>query len=215
VPKKVTVNELTTVASAFTCPRFINGEAISGKALGLHIAAGNTPNLVDPVTGGWGKVLLDPLNSTQTTTLGNLNTLASLISAYATVANDDWKARFLKVATPPSGVTPKNTLEAMAGIARAPWAAPKELFALFEEAYPQPKDGARRAAPFVPYLAWTPPDFMISLCFAGGGMCANGRFMFRTRQADDPTSDGDPSPAPELCPYGLRLPQPRLLGVCE
>ncbi len=177
-PKKVTVNELTTVASAFTCARFIDGEAVSGKPLGLRIAAGNAPNLVDPVTGGWGKVLLDPLNSTQTTTLANLNTLASLISAYATVASDDWRARFLKVAVPPSGVMPKNTLEAMAAIARAPWAAPKELFALFEEAYPQPKDGARRAAPFVPYLAWTPPDFMISLCFAGGGMCANGRFMF-------------------------------------
>lgn len=30
----------------------------------------------------------------------------------------------------------------------------------------------------MPYLAWSPPDFMLSLCFAGGGMCANGRFMF-------------------------------------
>ena len=30
-------------------------------------------------------------------------------------------------------MTPKNTLEAMAGIARAPWAAPKELYALFDE----------------------------------------------------------------------------------
>jgi hypothetical protein len=66
----------------------------------------------------------------------------------------------------------------MAGIARRPWANAKELYALFDEAYPQPKDGARRKAPFVPYLAWSPPDFMLSLCFAGGGMCANGRFMF-------------------------------------
>ena len=48
---------------------------------------------------------------------------------------------------------PKNTIEAMAAIARAPWAAPKDLFALFDEAYPQPKDGSRRSAPFVPYLA--------------------------------------------------------------
>ena len=96
------------------------------------------------------------------------------------MANEDWRARFFKAATPPSGVTPKNTLEAMAGIARAPYAQPKELFALFEEAYPQPADGTRRAAPFVPYLAWTPPDFMLSLCFAGGGVFANGRFMFDT-----------------------------------
>ena len=172
------INELTTVASAFTAARFINGEAISGNPLGLRIAAGNAPNLVDPVTGKWGKVLLDPLNSTQTTTLANLNTLGSLIAASFTVANDDWRARFFKASTTPGGETPQNTLEAMVGIARAPYAQPKELFSLFEEAYPQPADGARRTAPFVPYLAWTPPDFMLSRCFAGGGVYANGRFMF-------------------------------------
>ena len=147
------INELTTVASAFTAARFINGEAISGNPLGLRIAAGNAPNLVDPVTGKWGKVLLDPLNSTQTTTLANLNTLGSLIAASFTVANDDWRARFFKASTTPGGETPQNTLEAMVGIARAPYAQPKELFSLFEEAYPQPADGARRTAPFVPYLA--------------------------------------------------------------
>lgn len=177
-PKTVTVNELTTVASAFTSARFINGESISGPPLGLRIAAGNAPNLVDPETGGWGKVLLDPLNSTQTTALANLNTLGSLLSAFATSADDAWRDRFLKAATPPEGATPKSTIEAMANIARRPWVNAKELYALFDEAYPQPKDGAPRAAPFLPYLAWTPPDFMLSLCFAGGGMCANGRFMF-------------------------------------
>ena len=177
-PANVTINELTTVASAFTAARFITGEAISGPALGLKIAAGNTPNLVDPVTGTWGKVLLDPLNSTQTATLATLDTLASLVSASFTVADDAWRARFFKAATPTGGATPENTLTAVAGIARAPWAAPKELFALFDEAYPQPADGSRRSTPFVPYLAWTPPDFALSLSFAGGGMFANGRFMF-------------------------------------
>jgi hypothetical protein len=177
-PSKVTVNELTTVASAFTAARFINGESISGNALGLRIAAGNVPNLVDPAAGTWGKVLLDPLNSSMTTTMATLDTLGSLISAYATVANDDWRARFLKAATPPSGVTPKNTLEAMAGIARAPYAAPKELYALFDEAYPLPAPDARRSAPFAPYLVYVPDDFALSLCFSGGGDYANGRFMF-------------------------------------
>ena len=177
-PKTITVNELTTVASPFTSARFINGESISGNTLGLHFAAGNAPNLVDPATGGWGKVILDPINSTQTTTLANLNTLGSLIAASFTVASDDWRSRFFKAATPPSGVTPKNTLEAMAGIARPPWARPKEFFELFDEAYPQAKDGSRRKAPFAPYLAYAPPDFALSLCFAGGGMCANGKFVF-------------------------------------
>lgn len=178
MPKAATVNELTTVASAFTAARFIDGESISGNALGLRIAAGNAPNLVDPITGGWGKVLLDPLNSTQTTTLANLNTLGSLLSAFATVDDQGWRDRFLRAATPGGANAPKNTLEAMAGIARRPWAKAKDLYALFDEAYPQPKDGSRRKAPFVPYLAWPPSDLALSLCFAGGGMCANGRFMF-------------------------------------
>jgi hypothetical protein len=177
-PTKVVVNELTTVASAFTAARFIQAESISGNPLGLRIAAGNVSNLVDPMTGNWGKVLLDPLNSTQTTTLANLDTLGSLITAFTTVGNDDWRARFLKAATPTGGAEPKNTLEAMAGIAREPWAHPKELFALFDEAYPQPKDGSRRSAPFVPYLSYVPDDFSLMLAFAGGGMYANGRFMF-------------------------------------
>ena len=63
-PNTITVNELTTMASTFTAARFINGEAICGNQLALRIAAGNTPNLVDPETGGWGKVLVDPGNST-------------------------------------------------------------------------------------------------------------------------------------------------------
>ncbi|MDE5460389.1 hypothetical protein [Bradyrhizobium sp. CSS354] len=177
-PAQVVINEMTTVASAFTAAQFIKGDSISGNPLGLRIAAGNAPNLVDPTTGAWGKVLLDPLNSTQTTTLASLNTLGSLIAAFATAGNDDWRARFLKAATTSSGVTPKTTLEAMVSIARKPWADPKTLYALFDEAYPQPKDGARRKAPFVPYLAYVPDDFALSLCFAGGGVYSAGRLMF-------------------------------------
>jgi uncharacterized protein (TIGR03000 family) len=178
LPETVTINELTTVASAFTAARFINGESIAGNPLGLRIAAGNVPNLVDPATGGWSKVLVDPFNSTQTTTLANLNTLGSLISAFVTVADDDWRGRFLKAATTAGRPAPRSTLEAMAGIARTPWAHPKELYALFDQAYPQPKDGGRRKAPFVPYLAYTPPDFTLSLWFGGGGSYSNGNMIF-------------------------------------
>jgi hypothetical protein len=177
-PSKVVINELTTVASAFTNARFLNGEALSGNPLGLRIAAGNVPNLVDPATGAWGKVLLDPINITQNTTLASLNTLGSLIAAFATVGNEDWRNRFLKAATPIGGPMPKSTLEAIAGIARRPWADPKALYALFDEAYPQPADGSRRKAPFVPYLAYAPPDFSLMLSFAGGGVYAPGKFCF-------------------------------------
>jgi hypothetical protein len=177
VPETIVVNELTTVASAFTAAQFIHGESISGNPLGLHIAAGNVPNFVNLRTGKWGGTLLDPLNSTQTATLATFDTLGSLMTAF--IASDDsWRARFLKAATPSAGSAPTSTIEAMANIAREPWSAPKELFALFDQAYPQPKDGSRRAAPFLPYLSLVPPDFALTLCFAGGGMFANGRFMF-------------------------------------
>jgi hypothetical protein len=178
-PAKVTINELTTVASAFTAAQFIHGDSISGNPLGLRIAAGNVPNLVDPTTGQWGKVILDPLNSTQTTALANLDTLGSLITASVTVADDGWRDRFFKAATSTDGTTPKNTLEAMADIARAPWANASTLYALFDEAYPQPKNPLeRRKAPFAPYLAYVPDDFALSLWFAGGGNSAAGRLMF-------------------------------------
>jgi hypothetical protein len=66
----------------------------------------------------------------------------------------------------------------MAGIARTPWANPSALYALFDEAYPQLKDGSRRAAPFAPYLAYTPSDFTLSLWFGGGGSYSNGNMVF-------------------------------------
>ena len=177
-PPNVVINELTTVASVFTTARFIKGESISGNPLGLRIAAGNVPNLVDPVTGSWGKVLLDPINITQSTTLANLNTLGDLLAAFTRVANNDWRDRFLKAATPIGGATPKNTVEAIAAIARAPWVNAKALYTLFDEAYPQPSDGGRRKAPFLPYLAYAPPDFALMLSFAGGGLYAPGKFVF-------------------------------------
>ena len=128
VPDRVVVNELTTVASAFTAARFIDGDAISGNLPGLRIAAGNAPNLVDPVTGKWGRAVLDPINSTQNTTLARLNTLACLITAYGTVSDETWRSDFFQAATATAGKVPANTLQAMAGIAKTPWANPEKLF---------------------------------------------------------------------------------------
>ena len=67
---------------------------------------------------------------------------------------------------------------AIAGIARESWAHPKDLFALFEEAYPQTKEGLPNAAPFAPYLLYAPSDFALVLRFSGGGIYAPGRLMF-------------------------------------
>ncbi|MGY8749820.1 MAG: hypothetical protein ACKVHR_17395 [Pirellulales bacterium] len=176
-PQTIVINEMTTVASVFTSAQFINGVAISGNPLGVKIAADNAPNLVDPVTGTWGHALLDPINSTQNTTLARLNTLASMIVAFGTIADDAWRAAFLKAAAAGAGEIPKDTLAALTSIARAPWANPDGLFGLFDKAYPQPKDGSRRNAPYVPYLAYAPNDFAMILSFAGGGIFAPGKLQ--------------------------------------
>src|SRR5262245_9820315 len=75
-PARVTINEMTTVASVWTHNQFIDGTAIAGHALGLKIAAANVPSFVDLATGGWGGVIQDPLNSGQTATMANFATLA-------------------------------------------------------------------------------------------------------------------------------------------
>jgi len=184
----VVVNELTTVASAFTCAQFFNGLQLSGNLRGIAIAAKNTPNLVNPVTGSWGDVLMNPFNITQNETLARLNTLAALITAYGKLNTDggNWQSEFMKYTAPLNGQRPMNTAEAMIGIAQSPWVHPGDLFNLFDTAYPQPKDGfpskpkskvpaSRRSSPFVPYLSFAPADFSMILAFGQGGICAPGK----------------------------------------
>src|SRR5208337_4788836 len=79
-PKRVTVNELTTVASVWTAAQFLKGPALVGNPLGLKIAARNVPNLVDLRTGTWGPVIQNGMNSSQTTTLAIFDTLGDLLA---------------------------------------------------------------------------------------------------------------------------------------
>ena len=83
-PAKVTINEMTTVASVWTHNQFIDGEAIKGQPLQLKIAAGNVPSFVDLATGGWGGTIQDPLNSGQTPTMANFATLANVLAGCVT-----------------------------------------------------------------------------------------------------------------------------------
>jgi hypothetical protein len=174
VPKNVTINELTTVASAWTGAQFLNGIALSGKALGLHIAAGNVRNLVDLETGGLGPVIQDPLNSSQTATLATFNTLANLLTGCMTRVHVDSCSKFFAAATPPAGVAPTDTLMAAQNIARNPSNKAQELFALLDAFYPVPAGKLWRPVPFIPYLSFAPSAWTLSLVYAGGGMNSLG-----------------------------------------
>src|SRR6516165_5152672 len=138
-PPKAVVNEMTTVASVWTNAQFIDGAAIKGHPLGLKIAASNVPNFVDLQTGGWGPTIQDPLNGNQTPTIANFATLADLLSGCATRVQADACSKLFAAATPPTGVTPTDTLTAAQSIARYSWYKPERLFALLNEFYPVPQ----------------------------------------------------------------------------
>ncbi len=172
-PQRVTINELTTVASAWTAAQFLDGEAVSGNALGLQIAAGNVPGLVDLETGGLGPVITDPLNAPRTTTLARFNTLGLLLSGCVTAIPDACD-RLFDAATPPGGTAPTDTLQAAQNIARHPWHNADELFALLDAFYPVPDGGRYRDVPLIPYLFHAPSAWTLSLVHAGGGFFAVG-----------------------------------------
>src|SRR5262249_57960230 len=88
-PKTVTVNEFTTVASVWTGAQFLEGDVLSGPQLGLRIAAGNVPNLVDLSTGGYGATIQDGLNSGQTPTKANFATPANVPARAVTAGQPD------------------------------------------------------------------------------------------------------------------------------
>lgn len=155
-PKEVTINELTTVASAWTGAQFLKSGALNGHALGLKIAAGNVPNLVDLTTGGLGPAIQDPLNSTQTTSLATLNTLGGLLAGCIASVQADACGRLFEAATPPGRTAPTDTLAAAEAIALHPWHQPAKLFALLDQFYPARQGPGSRAVPFRPYLLFAP-----------------------------------------------------------
>jgi len=171
-PQRVTINELTTVASAWTGAQFLNGTSLTGNALALRIAAGNVPNLVDLQTGGLGPVIQDPLNSSQTPTLAKFNTLGILLSACIKTTDDCDK--LFETATPPGGKAPTDTLSAAQNIARYPWHQSAKLFALLDEFYPVPAGKHWRDVLFIPYLNFAPGAWTLSLVYAGGGLNSLG-----------------------------------------
>jgi len=176
-PDKVTINEMTTVASVWTHNQFISGTTIQAQPLQLKIAAGNVPSFVDLTTGGWGGTIQDPLNSGQTPTMANFATLANALSSCVTQVTADACGKLFAASTSPKGVVPANTLAAAHSIAQSPWYKPERVFALLEQ-YPVSQGNKMRAVPFMPYLSWAPSAWVLPLKFDGGGYRAGGKAMF-------------------------------------
>ncbi|HKF67016.1 MAG TPA: carboxypeptidase-like regulatory domain-containing protein, partial [Vicinamibacterales bacterium] len=177
-PRKVVVDEFTTIASVWTHNQFLDGMAIKGHALGLKIAAGNVPNLVNLETGSWGTAILDSNNSTQTPTMANFATLAIVTAGCVARVKPDACDSLFAAATSPTGRAPTDTLVALHSIARYPAYKPERVFALIDQFYPVPPGKKLRATPFMPYLVYAPSAWVIGLKFSGGGLNAPGKIMF-------------------------------------
>ncbi len=177
-PAKVTINEMTTVASVWTHNQFLDGTAIKGQPLQLKIAAGNVPSFVDLATGGWGTTIQDPLNSSQTPTMATFATLADALSGCVTRVTAEACSKLNAAAKGPAGAAPGDTLTAAESIARYPWYQPERLLALLEAYYPIPKGKIMRPVPYGPYLSFSPSAWVLPLKFDGGGYRAGGKAMF-------------------------------------
>jgi len=177
-PAKVTINEMTTVASVWTHAQFIDGTAIKGYSLGLRIAAGNVPNFVDLSTGGYGGMIQNGLNSTQTPTMANFATLSSVLAGCAIRAKPDACSRLFAAATGRDGTAPTDTLSAAISIAHNMAYKPDRVFALLDAFYPVPQGKHLRASPFLPYLSFAPSAWVLPLKFSGGGNAGGAKIMF-------------------------------------
>jgi hypothetical protein len=177
-PATVTINEFTTIASVWTHNQFINGTAIKGSPLALRITAGNVPNFVDIATGGYGTTIQDALNSSQTPSMANFATLASLLAGCATQVTTDACAKLFAAAAPQAGAAPADTLAVAEAIARNPGHQADKLFGLLDAFYPVPPGKKMRATPFMPYLSFAPSAWVLPLKFTGGGYSGGGKLMF-------------------------------------
>ena len=134
LPNSCTINELTSVVAAFTMNQFIQPDRIAGNPLGLKIASGMDDNLVSPVTGASGNVLLSPPNADQSNSLRSTRALSNML--VSAVRTGDTEQLF-QLTTPPGGSAPTDTFQALVNIARNPANQVAALYSLSKgtEAY--------------------------------------------------------------------------------
>ena len=101
---------------------------IAGNSFGLQIAARMNDNIVASATGESSPVLLNSPNADQTNSLRSTRSLANLLAAC--VNDPDVTASLFELTTPPGGLQPHNTVEALANLARDPGQNVDGIYAL-------------------------------------------------------------------------------------
>lgn len=155
-----TVNEATTVASAYSLAQFLavggNVGATSTNFSGLLLAAGSEANLVNIATG---QAPGGNFPATGTAPTPILNALADTLNAC--IVSGGAACTGLYSATTVAGSTPSNTLDAMINLARNPATGAAALYSL-----------SAQSTAYAPVLDAAPPDWTMYATYAGGGMNA-------------------------------------------
>lgn len=186
LPTTIVVNELTTVAAAYTLSPFLGSAGVAGNATGLTNAMANAALLADvksgspaanlPSTAGCTTVNAQP-NCEPRQKLGALaNALAACVESAssassscltlfscATAGAEDPGSGACTPATGPSpvpAITPVNTLEAAATIARYPGLV--SASGIYR--------AAKAASAYADMPSAAPNDWTLALTYAGGGL---------------------------------------------
>ncbi len=165
VPRRVTINERTTVATAFALAQFFGARGIAGNNPGLRNAAAMTRNLVGRRGGGLSPVLRRFPNGGSTTTLRTFNSLANLVAA---CRRPDWRcARLLHYGAAPGSKRPAaDTLNTMVSIATNPWHDVRGLIRLSHQVRPDYGPALTRKQRI--------PAWALALRFEGDGESLDG-----------------------------------------
>ncbi len=156
----VVVNEITTVATAYSMAQFLSTAGISGPAPGLQLAAGMVANVADVATGELGPTVTDGANAV-TSTPATIASLGNMLAAC--VAKASACAELLSESTPEGNSAVSDTFQALGSMARNPWNNIEPLFALSEE-----------ASIYGPGLSSAPTGWHLPIVFVGDGTSFNG-----------------------------------------
>ncbi len=167
-PRRLVLNEETTIAGAYALSRFLDGTRLAGPAPGLPNAAATVPSLVEPATGRASEVLTAPPNGSETRTLATFRTLAAILAGCTRDGRRHCRALFA-AARPPRGPRPHDTLSAVHEIALNPANDVKGIFAL-------PK-----ARSYRPTLKRAPSSWVLSLLHTDAAYDGPGRIAFDSR----------------------------------
>ena len=125
----VTINELTTIASAYAFSAFLNNGLLAGSNLPLQIASDMAQNIASSESGSVSTMLQQSPNAYETNTWSLVGTLGNIVSACVREAANACSDLF---ALTPSmqGVAPSNTIQSLANLARNPSQNVSSIFAL-------------------------------------------------------------------------------------